>query len=188
MAVLRSNKTGTGAMKTKPPTLNTLKNFLGCQYVHYFFVLMAICLHTPFVMALGTPPGTILSNQAVVHYIVEGDSYTRNSNVTMIRMDEVVDVSVVWQDTAPVIVNAGDTNRILTFRMTNTGNGIETLRLSVDNTTGTDAYDPSFVNMYLDTNGNGLYDAGLDELYVLTVNDPVLPADGFLPRRRDRPV
>lgn len=146
--------------------------------MYYLLVLIVICLPTHLALALGTPPGTIISSQAVVNYIVEGDSYTRNSNVVISRVEEIVDVSVVWQDAAPVSVNPGDASRVLTFRVTNIGNGTETFGLSVDNTIGADEYNPSFVNMVLDTSGNGFYDPGVDELYVPTVNDPVLAADG----------
>jgi len=141
-------------------------------------MIITICLYAPFAMALGTPPGTIIWNQAVVNYIVDGDPYMRSSTTALSRVHEVVDVSVGWQDTAPVVVNTGDTNQILTFRVTNTGNGTETFHLTTDNTSSTDEFNPSFVNMVLDTSGNGLYDAGIDELYVPTVNDPVLPSDG----------
>ena len=164
--------------------ISGLKNILGpfswFQYrLCHVLVLITIFLPAPLALALGTPPGTIISTQTVVRYIVEGESYTRHSNFSTGRVDEVVDVNVVWQDTAAVIVNPGDANQILTFRVTNTGNGTETFGLSADNTSGSDEYNPSFVNMVLDTNANGLYDAGVDELYVPTVNDPILPAHGF---------
>ncbi len=177
MTGIKNYNPGADAVKPKTPTRKTPNTFLGCQYLYYLLALITICLPARLAMALGTPPGTIISDHAVVYYIVEGDSYTRNSNVTMGRVDELVDVSVVWQDTGPISVNPGDTNRVLTFRVTNTGNGTEAFRLSVDNTSNADEYNPSFVNMVLDRSGNGIYDAGLDEPYVPTVNDPVLPAD-----------
>ncbi len=155
-----------------------IKMCISKQLSLYLLVLMIACLQAPLAMALGTPPGTDITNQAMVTYIVEGDNYTRNSNVTTNRVDEVIDVSVVWQDTSDIIVDPGDTNQILTFRVTNTGNGTETFHLTVDSAIGGGEYNPSFVNIYLDTSGNGLYDAGVDELYFPTVNDPTLPADG----------
>ena len=155
-----------------------MKTHMPKQLSLYFLVLMLVFLQTPLAMALGTPPGTDISNQAMVIYEVEGDSYSRNSNITTNRVDEVVGVSVVWQDASDIIVDPGDTNQVLTFMLTNTGNGTETFRLTADSATGGGEYNPSFVNIYLDTNGNGLYDPGDDALYFPTVNDPALPADG----------
>jgi uncharacterized repeat protein (TIGR01451 family) len=146
----------------------------------FIFTLLAISATSSSVMALGTPPGTNITNQATINYIVEGDSYARSSNIALTRVDEVVDVSVVWQDAANITVNPGDTNQVLTFRLSNTGNGTDTYTLSADSTIGGGQFNPSPVGLYLDTNDNGTYDAGLDPQYVPAMNDPLLPADGSL--------
>jgi uncharacterized repeat protein (TIGR01451 family) len=141
------------------------------------FIIGAICLQAHSAFAAGTPAGTNIANQATVNYTVGMSSFTLNSNVTTTRVDEVIDVDVVWQDAANVIVKPGDTDQVLTFRVTNTGNGTETFTLDADSTVGGGEFNPSLVGLYLDTNGNGVYDAGVDAQYVPTVNDPVLPAD-----------
>jgi uncharacterized repeat protein (TIGR01451 family) len=142
-------------------------------------ILTVVCLQARFALARGTPAGTDISNQATVVYSIRGDTYTHRSNVATTRVDELVNVSVVWQDSGAVPVSPGDTGGVLNFRVVNTGNGTEAFTLS-GNSSGGGEFSPALAGLSLDTNGNGLYDAGVDVLYVPTENDPVLPADGSL--------
>jgi uncharacterized repeat protein (TIGR01451 family) len=89
----------------------------------------------------------------------------------------LLDVTVVWQDAAPVTVSPGDVDQVLTFSVTNTGNGTDSYSLAGLSTLGGDDFDPVLVGIYLDSNTNGAYDPGVDQQYVLGVNDPVLAAD-----------
>jgi uncharacterized repeat protein (TIGR01451 family) len=176
MAGLRKYDRDTETMKKKVQTAKTRMSMMK-QCVLFFFILITICLQVPVVMAEGTPAGTNIANQATVSFAVRSDSFTLNSNVTTTRVDEVIDVGVVWQDSTSVTVAPGDTNQVLTFRVTNRGNGIETFTLDTDSTVGGGEFNPLFVGLYLDTNGNGLFDAGVDLEYA---SDPVLPADGSI--------
>jgi len=144
------------------------------------FIIGTMCLQAHIAQGSGTPAGTNITNQATVIYTVETDSFTLSSNVTVTRVDELLDVNVVWQDTDNVTVNPGDTNQVLTFRLTNTGNGTESFTLSGNSTIGGGRFNPSLVGLYLDTSGNGVYDAGVDVLYVPAVNDPILTADASI--------
>jgi len=147
------------------------------QWSLSLFILMAVCLHTQPALAEGTPAGTNIVNQATVSFAVRSDSFTLNSNVTTTRVDEVIDVGIVWQDSTPVTVTPGDTDQVVTFRVTNSGNGTETYSLAADSSVGGGQYNPLFVGLYLDRNGNSVYDAGIDPEYV---SGPVLPADGSI--------
>jgi uncharacterized repeat protein (TIGR01451 family) len=167
------------AMEKKGQTTNSRMIMLK-QRILYFFILMAICLQVQPVLGLGTPAGTNIANQATVNFAIGTDSFTLESNVTTTRVDEVIDVGVVWEDSTYVTVTPGDTNQVLSFRVTNTGNGTETFTLSADSTVGGGEYNPSLVGIYLDTNGNGLYDPGVDLHYIPPENDPILPADGSI--------
>jgi uncharacterized repeat protein (TIGR01451 family) len=144
------------------------------------FIIGIMFLQAYSAQAEGTPASTNITNQATVNYTVGTVSFTLNSNVATTSVDELIDVSVVWQDSAYVTVTPGDTNQVLIFRVTNTGNGTETFTLTADSTVGGGEYNPSFVGLYLDTNGNGLYNAGVDLQYVPTANDPMLTADASI--------
>jgi uncharacterized repeat protein (TIGR01451 family) len=128
-------------------------------------------------MALGTSAGIDISNSSTVDYSVSGSSGSVNSNTVTFRVDEKLDVNVTWQDAANVGVNTPDTNQILTFLLTNTGNGNDSFTLDVQNVLGGDQFDPVPVDIYLDTDGNGNFNAGVDTLYIPGTNDPVLGAD-----------
>lgn len=131
--------------------------------------------------AAGTPAGTLVANQAHVAYTVEGISgFTATSNTTSFAVAEILDVTLSWQDAAPVPVIAGDTDRVLTFQITNTGNGPDRYSLAVDTALAGDDFDPVPTALFLDTNGNGAYDSSIDTAYTAGVNDPLLAADASL--------
>ncbi|MBM4337507.1 MAG: hypothetical protein FJ108_16595 [Deltaproteobacteria bacterium] len=103
--------------------------------------------------AAGTPAGTPISNTATVSYDVGADSYTQSATAVF-TVDERIDVVVTWQDAAAVVVAPADVDRLLTFLVTNTGNGSESFALSVDAGIAGDQFDPSNARMYVDANVN----------------------------------
>jgi len=128
-------------------------------------------------MAIGTSAGIDISNSSTAEYSIAGSSGSVNGNTVSFRVDEKLDVNVTWQDAANVGVSTPDTDQILTFLLTNTGNGNDAYTLSVQNALGGDQFNPVQVDIYLDTNGNGNFNAGVDTLYIPGTNDPVLGAD-----------
>jgi len=126
--------------------------------------------------ALGTPAGTPVTNTATVTYDIGASSFTQSASAVF-TVDERVDVVVTWLDAAPVSVAPADVDRQLTFLVTNTGNGFEAFALAVDALVLGDQFDPTNARIYLDTNGSGSYEPGVDPLYQPGVNDPLLGAD-----------
>jgi uncharacterized repeat protein (TIGR01451 family) len=141
------------------------------------FLGLAIMLPTQTTWAVGTPTGTDITNQATASYNVGPTNFVELSNVTTTTVAELIDVSVVWQDAAPVTVNPGDTVQITTFLVTNIGNGTDTYTLEGLSTLPGDDFNPTLNDLYFDTNGNGLYDPGIDAQYLPGVNEPTLDAD-----------
>ena len=128
--------------------------------------------------AVGTAAGTTISNTATATYTdAGGNPASVPSNRVDIRVDEILDVTVVSSDPGDVATLPGTTNQVLTFTVTNTGNGSETFRLSPVNAIGGDAFDPTTTSLVIDSNGNGVYDAGIDTIYNAGSNDPVLAPD-----------
>jgi len=113
------------------------------------------------VVAKGTVAYTPIANQADVAYEVGGIDHNLSSNTDTFIVDQVVDVQVNWQDTAPVKVAEGDHGRVLTFRVTNEGNGDDNLTLGYEHNTSSD-FTPTDIGIFRDTNGNGHYDPGVD--------------------------
>ena len=128
--------------------------------------------------AVGTTAGTTISNTATATYTDAGGSPASvPSNRVDIRVDEILDVTVVSSDPGDVATLPGATNQVLTFTVTNTGNGSEAFRLSPVNAIGGDAFDPTTTSLVIDSNGNGVYDAGVDTVYNAGSNDPILAPD-----------
>jgi uncharacterized repeat protein (TIGR01451 family) len=129
--------------------------------------------------AARTPAGTIINNNATATYDLPGggtDSVT--SNTVSLTVDELLDVGVAWTDGGDVSVAPAATGQVLTFRVTNAGNGDEAFRLSARDNGGGDDFDPSATSIILDGNSNGSYEPGIDTVYVPGSNDPVLAPDG----------
>jgi uncharacterized repeat protein (TIGR01451 family) len=142
--------------------------------------LAAVCISWQAAPAAGTPANTTVSTQATASYQIGAATLTQTSNILTATVAELLDVHVTWQDSTAVVVYPQDTDRILTFRITNTGNGDASFTLTGSSTQSGDHFDPTLSAVYLDSNGNDLYDAGIDTLYVAGSNDPALAPDAAL--------
>lgn len=127
--------------------------------------------------AAGTIAGTDIQNIAEATYDTPSGSVTLQSNTDIIKVDELLDVTVTSTDPGDVTTSPGATGNVLTYRVTNTGNGSEALRLNVNVANGGDDFDPTLTQIVLDMNGNGVYDPGVDTVYAAGSNDPVLAPD-----------
>lgn len=129
--------------------------------------------------AAGTPAGTVINNNATATYdLPDGGQNSVTSNTVSLIVDELLDVSVASTDGGDVPAAPAATNQVLTFRVTNAGNGSEAFVLTARDTVGGDDFDPAATSIVTDTNGNGIYDPGVDTVYVAGANDPVLAPDG----------
>jgi uncharacterized repeat protein (TIGR01451 family) len=102
---------------------------------------------------------------------------TATSNPHVLTVAEVVDADVTLLTIGNVLVNSPASGQVLTYRVTNLGNGIDTFALTVNNALVGDAFDPALASIYFDANANGVYDAGTDTLYAPGTNDPQLDAN-----------
>ncbi|MGA1843235.1 MAG: hypothetical protein ACMUIS_01585 [bacterium] len=131
----------------------------------------------PPALAVGTLAGTPISNKATATYTVGTvTGLTKDSNTYTLTVDELINVDVTWEDASAVVVTPGATSRVLTFLVTNTGNGPEGFTLSALSTITGDDFDPTLVNIFFDDNENGVYDAG-ETQYQVGTNDPSIAAD-----------
>lgn len=126
-----------------------------------------------------TAPGQPITNQAAVSYSVGGAPFSASSNPTSLTVQELVDVEVTWLDSANVAVSPGSTNQVLTFQVTNIGNGSETFGLGADSALSGDDFNPTLQSIYLETDGIPGFSGG-DTLYVLNSNDPVLASEAWV--------
>lgn len=122
------------------------------------------------IFAKGVLAGTEISNFATLEYEVNGISYTADSNTITDKVDQVIDVDVVWNDTSPTIVASGENDKVLTFKVTNTGNGDDTFNLTYDTANPSSDFIVTDPKIYIDINHNGLFDISIDqEQYNITL-------------------
>jgi uncharacterized repeat protein (TIGR01451 family) len=144
---------------------------------------VAICVAAAAVMAAspayaaGTLAGTDIDNVAQATYDTPSGPVTIDSNMVRIKVDELLDVTVITTDPGDVTTAPGATGNVQTFRVTNTGNGEEAFRLTANIAVGGDDFDPTLTQIILDSNNNGVYDPGVDTVYIAGSNDPVLQPD-----------
>jgi uncharacterized repeat protein (TIGR01451 family) len=128
--------------------------------------------------AAGTLAGTDITNVATATYeLPSGDETSVDSNVVTLKVDELLDVTVAWGDPSDVVTAPGLTAQLLSFTVTNAGNGLEKFTLGTIANGGGDDFDPAVTAVFLDTNGNNAFDAGVDTAYVAGANDPELDPD-----------
>ena len=126
--------------------------------------------------AAGTRAGSTISNTASASFDTGAGTTTVDSNRVDLLVDELLDVTVDSSNPADVPTTPGATGQLLTFAVTNNGNGVEAFGLTTIANAGGDNYDPAVTQIYLD-NGDGLFDASTDTLYTPGANDPSLNPD-----------
>lgn len=139
--------------------------------------LLTAALHTS-VHAEGLAAGTLIENTAQASYTVGGVARTTPSNTVVIAVDEILDVAVASLDAGDVTLTAS--GAILTFQVTNAGNGSEAFVVVADPALAGDDFDPAVTLLAFDSNANGLYDDGVDTLIGPGGLTPELAADETL--------
>lgn len=151
---------------------------MNVRLVRFALAAGVTCL-APLAQAAGTAAGTNISNTATATFTdPSGTPRSTDSNTYVVKVDEILDVTVVSNDGGNVGVYTPATGQVLSFTVKNTGNGSETYKLAVVSTLTGDNFDPSNVKVYLD-NGDGVLQTGPggDTLFVAGTNDPTLAAD-----------
>jgi uncharacterized repeat protein (TIGR01451 family) len=78
-----------------------------------------------------TPAGTIIANVATLSYNIAAAPVSAvASNIASFQVDELIQPVLSWQDGTPVAVNSPGSNDVLTFLLTNAGNGKEAFSLT----------------------------------------------------------
>lgn len=113
-------------------------------------------------LATGTPSGTSIGNTATVDFTVGGISQAQvASNTATFLVDNRVDLTVAVLDGGSVSVVPGATGMYLTYSVSNTGNTAQDYVLSAL-ADAADDFDALTVAVFVDANGNGIYDPAID--------------------------
>lgn len=118
-----------------------------------------------------TASGTTVSNTASVTYTVGGTSTTTNSNTATFLVDKKVNLAVAEVGGTPTYVSLGSTDQVTTFTVTNMTNSVQDFRLDATQTIanpilGTNNFNMNNLRVFVDSNGNGTYDAADTMTYI----------------------
>ncbi len=140
-------------------------------------VLATFTLSAP-ALAEGVDAGTLIENTASATFEDGEGSKTVDSNTVTVRVDEMLDVTVTSQDSGPVAAAPGEA--VLTYEVTNQGNGPEAFTLTANPAVAGNDFDTTITAIAVDTNGNGVYDDGVDEILTGPETTAELAADEAL--------
>ena len=125
-----------------------------------------------------TAAGTAVNNQATVSYEVGGAPASVSSNVASFVVDKKVNLTVAEVGGAPTQTAINATDQVTTFTVTNLTNAVQDFRLQAEQQLvsipllGTDNFNMNNLRVFVDSNGNGTYEAGVD---TATFIDELLP-------------
>ena len=125
--------------------------------------------------AAGTPAGTKIANTATATYTTGGTTGTIQSNTVNVTVDELVNVTVTPLITTPVVASGGPAT--LVYQVTNNGNGSEPFNLTANPAVAGNAFNGTVNTIAIDTNNDGIYEAGTDTLVTNGSASPVLAPD-----------
>ncbi|KSB87751.1 hypothetical protein AS593_00550 [Caulobacter vibrioides] len=121
--------------------------------------------------APGTLAGSTINNTASVGYSIGGVAQpTVNSTTASFVVDRKVNVTVAEVGGTATFTSYGQKDQVTTFTVTNNTNSVQDFRLfGVDSVLGTtttlnhtDSTGVTNIRVFVDSNGNGQYDAGVD--------------------------
>lgn len=141
-------------------------------------LLLAGLFHSGSAQAAGVAAGTIVQNTATATYNTGSDTRTVSSNTVNLRVDELLDVAVAALDASPQAVGTGTT--VLSFNVTNTGNGGEAFRLATDPAVPGNGFNAVVQSVAIDSNGNGTFDPGVDTVVATGGATPQIQPDTSL--------
>ena len=126
------------------------------------FVIGAVASSAAFSL---TPAGDEIVNQAVATYDIPGGAsgVTATSNEAKFTVLERIEVNVTSNNSGNQTVDAGDNDQVLTYTVTNNGNGEESFKITATNEVS-DNFDVTNIRVFIDNpNGTsaekGVYDA-----------------------------
>ncbi len=124
--------------------------------------------------AVGTQAGVVIKNRASVTYNAGGSDITVDSLYVELTVQELVKATVETLDAGNISISSPQTNAPMKFKIQNDGNGNEGFKIVLTQPTGSDDFDTTTGNLYID-DGNGVLDINVDTLYD-NATPPSIPA------------
>ena len=122
--------------------------------------------------ATGTAAGTSITNTASVSYTVGTATMSAPSASATFLVDKKVNLSVTQMGSTATQTTIGATAQVTTFQVTNLTNATQDFRLVADEPLlmptnyGVQNFNVTNLHAYVDTNKNGVYDAGDTQTFI----------------------
>jgi uncharacterized repeat protein (TIGR01451 family) len=141
-------------------------------------VILAGALSPAIALAEGVTAGSLIQNTAVANYDENGIQRSVNSNTVTVKVDELLDVTLTSLNPGPI--TAANGNAVLTYELINQGNGPEAFRLTANPAVAGNEFESTPRAIAVDSNNNGTYDEGVDQILTQPQTTEVLAADARL--------
>lgn len=131
--------------------------------------------------AAGTPTETLINSLTRLDYAVEGSAKNPLYVEVEFSVDELLDVVAVATGVGTTGAVSPSEDNVVTYQLTNVGNGVDAYQLSLDLSLLDDDFDPVNGEIWLESGvQDGLQTSGVsvDQLYIQGSNDPQLDANG----------
>lgn len=142
-----------------------MRNWIGKGALASSVALMALAA-TP-ALAAGTTAGADITNTVTVNFQVGGNAQTAVTASNTFKVDRLVAFTVTEVGTSNTLVSPNQLQAVTVFQVANQSNAtidVGLLATQLDGTTvkrgGTDNFDVTNIQLYLDVNGDGLLDNG----------------------------
>ncbi len=124
-----------------------------------YIVIIIFFFNFSTVFAKGVRAGTVIQNSAMLSFSLDEEEFSIKSNVAKSVVDQLIDVKVSWMDTRPMVVSLGERQRVLTYKVLNSGNGRDRYTLLAEELNYKSEFSLEKKRVYLDTNDNYRFDA-----------------------------
>lgn len=129
-------------------------------------------------MAAGVKAGVLIENTATASYTAGTTTGTVQSNKVTVRVDELLDASLAGLTST--LSASPSAEAVLTYSLVNTGNGPEAFILSANPVVTGNDFDTLITGIAIDSNANGSYDPGVDQILAAGAATPAIDPDGAL--------
>ena len=141
-------------------------------------IACAFALSVSTAHAAGVAAGTLIENTATATFSTGSASSSVQSNTVSVRVDELLDVAVASLNGSPV--GLAGTGAVLSYSVTNSGNGSEAYHITVDPAVSGNPFNGTIQTIAIDTNGNNTYDPGTDTVVTNGGASAAIPANGSI--------
>jgi uncharacterized repeat protein (TIGR01451 family) len=129
-------------------------------------------------LAAGTVAGTLIQNVATATFSTGSGVMTLQSNTNTVKVDQLIGVAVTALVSTPVSIGAS--SAVLSYQVTNTGNGADSFDLTGAPGVAGNTFTTTLQTVAIDSNGNGVYDPGVDTVIANGAASQTIAPDGTL--------